>query len=440
MKRIGRLLGVALLAMGLIRLTAVLWGRSAGFVADTWRNELERAPDDRVDAILARIATLGDDAIPVLADALGSDRDVVAQVARRTLWAQIDAWDAAPRRDLGARYHRLAAALAARMGRYGPAARQDAAHMVTHLLSQPLSRPLPDAGGRSKLLAACTQVLRGQQGIPGAPKKGDSPLFWAQSSPTALAIATAPANSREGSVSLTLPGLASGLPLETAPYPEAEGKTASTVEARASGRSEEPRPLQGISPDRGADSLRCPSRLSSRPDKLDRADRDPSAPTANEPKRLVPVLRLIHEEADASGKGPADGPRTTGDVRAVAKRLHDEDPARVEEARKELKRRGFMERELDLASQSTDPDPAVRRKLARTLLSTPGVDAGPWLLELCGDEDADVRLEAITLLATTGDPALIEQVRRRAQLDPDERIQRLAERLARPTGSRENKK
>jgi len=148
---------------------------------------------------------------------------------------------------------------------------------------------------------------------------------------------------------------------------------------------------------------------------------------------------LAHEESDASGRGPADGPRATGDVRAVAGRLHDEDPDRAEEARKELKRRGFTELELDLARQSTDPDPAVRRKLARALLSTPGVDAGPWLLELCGDEDADVRLEAITLLATTGDPALIEQLRRRAQVDPDERIQRLAERLVRPVNSRETK-
>ena len=432
MKRIGRLLGVALLAMGLIRLTAVLWSRSGAFVADTWRSELDRAPDDRVDAILARIATLGDEAVPVLADALGSSRDAVAQAAKRALWEEIGAWDASPGHDLGARYHRLAAALAERVGRYGPVARQDAAHMATHLLS----RPLPDAGGRSKLLAACTDVLRGQVGLDAAPLPDAAE---ARSSPSAPPLASVP-GADSGTASLAAPGVAGGLPLETVPRAEATGPTSRTADAKNRGGSGEPRLLQEVPPEESADSPRRPGRLSSRADKPDRAGDDPHRPTTNEPRTLDPVRRLTHEETDGSGKDSADRPKSTGDVRTVAGRLHDEDPARAEGARKELKRRGFTESELELAGQLTDPDPAVRRKLARTLLSTPGVDAGPWLLELCGDEDADVRLEAITLLATTGDPALIEQVRRRAQVDPDERIQRLAERLGRPANSREKKK
>ncbi len=43
----------------------------------------------------------------------------------------------------------------------------------------------------------------------------------------------------------------------------------------------------------------------------------------------------------------------------------------------------------------------------------------------------------VALVATMGDPALIEPLPRRAQVDPDERIQRLAERLIRPANLRE---
>jgi len=441
MKRVGRLLGVVLLVAGLIRLTAVLWSHSGTFVAETWRNELEKTPDDRVDAIFARIATLGNEAVPVLADALGSGREAVAQAARQTLWAEIEAWEASPGHDLGAKYNRLAAALAERMGQYGPGAKQDAAHVVNHLLS----RPLPDAAGRKILLAACTEVLRGQDGgnaaaLLDAKKAG--------SSPSALPVATASAPGREGSApaadqgsaSLASPARAGGPPREAAPAAKATEPTSRTAQAKGGGRPGEPRLLEEASPDAGADPARRPSRLSSRPDKPSRATDGPHPPTSNEPRRLDPVQRLAYEETDASVSHGADGPRIGGDVRAVARRLRGDDPARAEEARKELRRRGFTEQELELASQLTDPNPAVRRKLARVLLSTPGVDAGPWLLELCGDEDADVRLEAITLLATTGDPALIEPLRRRAQLDADERIQRLAERLGRPARSRETKK
>jgi HEAT repeat protein len=52
-------------------------------------------------------------------------------------------------------------------------------------------------------------------------------------------------------------------------------------------------------------------------------------------------------------------------------------------------------------------------------------------MELGRDPDADVRLEAITLLATTGDPAVLEALRKLVAADPDERIQRLSGRLGR---------
>jgi HEAT repeat protein len=124
--------------------------------------------------------------------------------------------------------------------------------------------------------------------------------------------------------------------------------------------------------------------------------------------------------------------KSAAELRQLASRLHDQDPQQAETARKELKRCGLSDVELELARQLVHPDTGVRKSLARALPDTAGIDAAPWLLELSRDADADVRLEAITLLATTGDPALLEQLRSLVQADADERIRRLSDRLFRP--------
>jgi HEAT repeat protein len=109
--------------------------------------------------------------------------------------------------------------------------------------------------------------------------------------------------------------------------------------------------------------------------------------------------------------------------------LQAQDPRDAAEARAELKRRGFADREVALARQLSDPDPHVRRRLVRLLPEIAGLDAVPWLVELSRDADADVRWTALTLLATTQDPALLRRVGELVRGDPDPRIQRLAERL-----------
>ncbi len=67
-------------------------------------------------------------------------------------------------------------------------------------------------------------------------------------------------------------------------------------------------------------------------------------------------------------------------------------------------------------------DPAVRKELARQLPELRSIDAAPWLIQLSRDSDPGVRLTAITLMATSGDPLLLEQVARIAGEDPDQRI------------------
>ena len=99
-------------------------------------------------------------------------------------------------------------------------------------------------------------------------------------------------------------------------------------------------------------------------------------------------------------------------------------------ARAELIRRGFTEVHLDLSRRLFDPDPAVRKELARLLPGVRSVDAMPWLLWLSRDADPEVRRVAIGLIATTGDARPLDQIEQAAREDPDPRIRRQAQRIA----------
>jgi HEAT repeat protein len=95
-----------------------------------------------------------------------------------------------------------------------------------------------------------------------------------------------------------------------------------------------------------------------------------------------------------------------------------------------LKQRGFTEFHLQFACKLFDPDPAVRKETAQMLPSLPGLDAAPWLLYLCHDDDPDVRFTAVSLIVTTANPALLEKAEALTRADSDPRIQGQAEQIA----------
>src|SRR5205085_9828350 len=78
--------------------------------------------------------------------------------------------------------------------------------------------------------------------------------------------------------------------------------------------------------------------------------------------------------------------------------------------------------ELALCGELLTSGAEHRRRLAETLPELATIDAKRWLKLLAYDESADVRLAALTLLATTGDPALVTFARQRATRDADERV------------------
>jgi hypothetical protein len=119
------------------------------------------------------------------------------------------------------------------------------------------------------------------------------------------------------------------------------------------------------------------------------------------------------------------------DAVELIRELNAEDDTRAEAAEAELIRRGFTDMQLDLARKLFDPNPEVRKRLVQELPDLQGVDAVPWLMELCRDAETEVRLAAITFLATSSDPAVLDEVERIAGRDSDSGVRGIADRIAR---------
>ncbi|HEX6963657.1 MAG TPA: hypothetical protein VF175_17455, partial [Lacipirellula sp.] len=97
--------------------------------------------------------------------------------------------------------------------------------------------------------------------------------------------------------------------------------------------------------------------------------------------------------------------------------------------RQVLRRRGYSDELLELTQRLQAMPPRERRQALERAAALPAADARRLLRWFVADEDADVRLHALTLLATTGDPQLSEIARRRAVEDADPRVAELATEL-----------
>jgi hypothetical protein len=95
----------------------------------------------------------------------------------------------------------------------------------------------------------------------------------------------------------------------------------------------------------------------------------------------------------------------------------------------ELTHRGFGRLSARLVEQLFSDDAEDRLRLVDDVLVEAGIDARPWLMLLADDDDADVRLLTVTIMATSNDSTLIEKAWQVAIRDRDPRIAGLADRL-----------
>ena len=162
---------------------------------------------------------------------------------------------------------------------------------------------------------------------------------------------------------------------------------------------------------------------------------------------LRPPLRLSEEGNLEAASAPIAGPvidvPSPQDVRlnaramrelsdrALATRADDGTSAEAAAARQALRGRGFSDGVLELTRQLEALPPRERRDALERAAQLPPTDARKVLRWFVADEDAEVRLQALTILATTGDPKLAELARERAVEDADPRVAAFASELMR---------
>jgi hypothetical protein len=151
----------------------------------------------------------------------------------------------------------------------------------------------------------------------------------------------------------------------------------------------------------------------------------------------VPTPVAVGGAETASTDSDLDASLSSLATRSLLARWLAADATSALELERELARRGFGRLPAELVEQLLSPDVEARRSLVADLLAQPGVDARPWLVLLAGDEAAEVRLSAVSVMATSNDPQLIEEAWQVVLHDRDPRIANLAPRLRARQGSRQ---
>lgn len=98
-------------------------------------------------------------------------------------------------------------------------------------------------------------------------------------------------------------------------------------------------------------------------------------------------------------------------------------------AEKQLRKRQFRDEHIALAYRMHHPKPEMRRGMVEALARVPDVQPTTWLMEMLRDSDADVRLAAITFIATSKDKKLFQDILDRVRKDDDPRITSLINKL-----------
>ncbi len=445
---------VAVVALG-VALGAIAWVGWPWLSMANWRSTLASAGQSEMQTLLATAAGSGRKGIPYLTEALTSSRPEVAQRAATFLRQQMRRWQQMAPEQAAQNRAELAEALAQRVARLSPEQLRFCADVATEILAHPIDAR---AASPLRVTAACEKVIRFAQregvhlGTSAQPLRGpwDHPLDMGSLESSAKAgdrvqgnVPVALAAELSGRLDLSadldeVAGLANNRsehsptdrPLHTPTVSALTGRTGASEWAEAPSARKYASSVV-------APNLRKRLSGSNRTSGFGQAGSNTAFSPVVQDARSRPGLagRLSGtageatapetDSPDRAADGVSDADPATLDTRTLMHLLGNADGDRTERIADELRQRGFSEVELQLARQLVDPDPSVRLGLCRRLLSVEGIDPVPWLLELAHDREASVRLTALGLLATTGDPALVHEVRQLAAGDPDPRVQQL---------------
>lgn len=388
-KRLIRASCVLLMSGGMLTAMFWLWSCHCAQTAARLGEQLEQLPDDELVVHVRRLTRLGDHALPLLCAALSSPRAAVADAADHALCEELARWELLAPRLAGRKLAMLSELLAQQSAGAGHVSPRRLADLAARLLAW----PKPGLREMPQIAAHCQRVLESAAADPREPQ-----LFVAsQALPIqsmAADVAPAQLTASDDKPAKMTEYVAPPLLVEDNPSspPPAEPQPSVLPPALLPTDMSEARPLSTAKP--------------------------PEVPAAS----AAPLVAQLKEQAV-----PLEQLNTI----PLAQLLHGSDASVVRASRAELARRGHPPLEIYLQERLTDPDPRVRSQAAGSLPSMPGMDARPWLLSLSRDESGEVRLVALTLMATSGESQMLRRVKEMAQTDTDPRVRSQAQRIER---------
>lgn len=414
------------------------------------RVNFEHLPSDRVLDAARTLAAEGPHALPELVTALASMQASVATAAQQVVLEEVERWESQRDRKSAQARVILAESLANHTLEFGPTTSRFAAHLAERLLRDDHS-PL-SSDERMRLIDSCGSVIHhASRQIDVSLQASTLDLNWQETPPpipweTTIALLRERENQREQKLAAKLPGGGidpDGVEVPALPESALETIPSRQVDDSANTVGLTPKPLPELSGSVAGEQydrpekFRKPLELRRLPKKHE-AEVSADAATSNAKSGVEPREMLSPSESAArqalpsrSRSGRSGGPPRDETMVRLLQALVDADQQAANRAATALTDRGLPKEYLELAKRLADPDPAVRKSLVDILPRTAGLDARPWLMWLAHDDHPDVRFAAMSIIATSQDPQLCEQIEQLARNDYDERIVALADRLLR---------
>ena len=110
------------------------------------------------------------------------------------------------------------------------------------------------------------------------------------------------------------------------------------------------------------------------------------------------------------------------DDRSVMHWLHSRDHQHQQSAKLELLSRGYSESQITQAANLTHPEVKVRLHFLNLIGRHPTLDPRPWLKLMAGDENRDVRMTVVSILASFRDPDAKSQLRTMIATERDQAV------------------
>lgn len=376
-------------------------------------------PDREVKLPIRQLASLGTAALAPLVEAAASERAAVAETARQEIDLAFAVCQTRLRNAVdeenAAVMVALATALAENIERFGPAGKQWAERIALQIIDQADKFPAATA---ASLLGQCSRVLESVP--PQGPRLQTVQTF--DTAPTQEADLGIPPPSVDLQILAAPPEQALASVKRQRPFAQPLRSTLVETLPEDASTSSPRSPEQDFSPLwSGPSNNRQPATLSGNAS-LSVEVLPGQAPTS--PTKIVDVpspLEMERRIAEFRGQS----------TDSLLTRLPRSDRFTAGAIRTVLAERGLQEAELDMAVRSKLPDVAERIRLVEEVSALPAASARRLLRLLLGDDSGEVRLRALTVLATTNDPGLAELARTIVIGDEDPRVAELASRLLR---------